>query len=179
MTLSQRQEHAEKEYREARKASRGRWRGGGFGLGGASKGAATAGSFNAVSGLGHDLVNSAGNLSSALDASNAKSDLYKSASTVLLNGLYEDMRTFFDNHIQLLTTAKPGYFNCFSTKNVPMHCLPTLNSCRINVLSFWNRHLNFAHGMKIYRDTFSVITPKTAVIFSVLRLTLASVFMIA
>ena len=31
------QQHAEKEYREARKASRGRWRGGGFGLGGALK----------------------------------------------------------------------------------------------------------------------------------------------
>lgn len=107
------QQHAEKEYREARKASRGRWRGGGFGLGGALKGAATAGALNAVSGLGHDLVNSAGNLSSALDASNAKSDLYKSASTVLLNGLYEDMRTFFDNHIQLLTTAKPGYFKFY------------------------------------------------------------------
>ena len=108
------QQHAEKEYREARKASRGRWRGGGFGLGGALKGAATAGALNAVSGFGHDLVNSAGNLSSALDASNAKSDLYKSANAVLLNGLYEDMRTFFDNHIQLLTTAKPGYFKfCF------------------------------------------------------------------
>lgn len=66
------QQHAEKEYREARKASRGRWRGGGFGLGGALKGAATAGALNAVSGFGHDLVNSAGNLSSALDASNAK-----------------------------------------------------------------------------------------------------------
>ena len=108
------QQHAEKEYREARKASRGRWQGGGFGLGGALKGAATAGALNAVSGLGHDIANSAGNLSSALEASNAKSDLYKSASVVLLNGLYEDMRTFFDNHIQLLTTAKPGYFKfCF------------------------------------------------------------------
>ena len=108
------QQHAEKEYREARKASRGRWCGGGFGLAGALKGAATAGALNAVSGFGHDLVNSAGNLSSALDASNAKSDLYKSASAVLLNGLYEDMRTFFDNHIQLLTTDKPGYFKfCF------------------------------------------------------------------
>ena len=46
------QQHAEKEYREARKASRGRWCGGGFGLGGALKGAATAGALNAVSGLG-------------------------------------------------------------------------------------------------------------------------------
>ena len=108
------QQHAEKEYRDARKAARGRWQGGGFGLSGALKGAATAGALNAVSGLGHDLVNSAGNLSSALDASNAKSDLYKSASTVLLRGLHEDMCTFFDNHIQLLTTAKPGYFKfCF------------------------------------------------------------------
>lgn len=109
-------QHAEEQYRAARKASRGRWQGGGFGLSGALKGAATAGALNAVSGLGHDLANSAGNLSSALDASNAKSDLYNASATAnrLLTGLYEDIRTFFDNHIQLMSTSKPGFFKfCF------------------------------------------------------------------
>ncbi len=109
-------QHAEEQYRAARKASRGRWQGGGFGLSGALKGAATAGALNAVSGLGHDLANSAGNLSSALDASNAKSDLYNASATAnrLLTGLYEDIRTFFNNHIQLMSTSKPGFFKfCF------------------------------------------------------------------
>lgn len=164
------QQHAEKEYREARKASRGRWCGGGFGLGGALKGAATAGALNAVSGFGHDLVNSAGNLSSALDASNAKSDLYKSASTVLLNGLYEDMRTFFDNHIQLLTTAKPGYFKfCFDEEraNALFSNAKQLPDKRVELLSHavelcpWNEDLQryiFRNYPENRRDILRVST---------------------
>lgn len=50
-----------KEEREQRKASRGRWEGGGFGVGGALKGAATAGVMNATSGLLHSGVNLVGN----------------------------------------------------------------------------------------------------------------------
>ena len=50
------QRQAEAAYRENRKASRSRWSGGGFGLGGALKGAAEAAALNAVSGLGHSAV---------------------------------------------------------------------------------------------------------------------------
>lgn len=49
------------EYRKLRKASRGRMIGGGFGLGGALKGAATAGAFNLFTGALHSGANAIGN----------------------------------------------------------------------------------------------------------------------
>ena len=53
---------AEAEYnREIRKASRGMWQGGGFGIGGAIKGAITAKAMNTVSGAFHSMVNGIGN----------------------------------------------------------------------------------------------------------------------
>ena len=64
------------EYRKARKASRSRWVGGGFGVSGAIKGAAKAGAMNAVSGIGHSLFNAAGNVVSSVGASVQKSSLY-------------------------------------------------------------------------------------------------------
>lgn len=51
------------QYRNLRKETRGRWEGGGFGVGGALKGAATAGVFNGVTGAGHTMVNAIGNAS--------------------------------------------------------------------------------------------------------------------
>lgn len=60
------QRQAEAAYRENRKASRSRWSGGGFGLGGALKGAAEAAALNAVSGLGHSAVNAVGNAGPAV-----------------------------------------------------------------------------------------------------------------
>lgn len=47
--------------RELRKASRGMWQGGGFGIGGAIKGAITAKAMNSVSGAFHSMANSIGN----------------------------------------------------------------------------------------------------------------------
>lgn len=54
-------EKEEKEYRKIRKAYRGKWSGGGFGLTGALKGAIEAGALNAVSGAVHSVINLAGN----------------------------------------------------------------------------------------------------------------------
>lgn len=54
----------ERNYRQMRKDSRGRWIGGGFGVGGAIKGAATASAMNAVTGISHSVVNSLGNMMS-------------------------------------------------------------------------------------------------------------------
>ena len=54
----------EKQYRELRKQSRGKWVGGGFGLGGAIGGAAQAGLLNAGSGLLHSTVNIFGDIHS-------------------------------------------------------------------------------------------------------------------
>ena len=51
------QQHA---YREYRKATRNKWEGGGFGVSGAIKGAATAGAFNGITGLAHSVGNAFG-----------------------------------------------------------------------------------------------------------------------
>ena len=72
---------AQIEYRAARKAGRGRVVGGGFGVGGAIKGMATAGAINAVTGAGHSLVNAVGNVGSSISASKAKKELYKNDDT--------------------------------------------------------------------------------------------------
>ena len=99
--ILQKQQEAE-EYREIRKDSRGRWQGGGFGLGGAIKGATQAAAMNAVSGLGHSLVNAVGNAGSSMAASSSKRELYKRAKDSLLIGIQRDMANLFVSHIELL-----------------------------------------------------------------------------
>lgn len=89
------------EYRRMRKATRGRWVGGGFGVGGAIKGAATAGAFNAVSGLGHGMVNAIGNLGSSIAAAGKKRKLYENETTLasLKNALSLDILGILDAQI--------------------------------------------------------------------------------
>lgn len=108
-------QHAAENYRAERKAYRSRWQGGGFGLSGALKGAATAGALNAVSGLGHSLANATGNMVSAAEASNSKDKLYSLEQTknTLLSGLYEDIHSFFENHINLLNSWKHDFIHSF------------------------------------------------------------------
>lgn len=72
------QQESMREYREARKDSRGRVVGGGFGLRGAAKGIITAGAINATTGALHSLGNALGNMGSAVSASNAKDRLFRS-----------------------------------------------------------------------------------------------------
>ena len=69
----------EREYREYRKASRGEVIGGGFGLGGALAGMATAGAINMATGAAHSVANAIGNASSAGDAAERKRELYREA----------------------------------------------------------------------------------------------------
>lgn len=64
------------EYRQARKDSRGRWQGGGFGIEGAVKGAVTAGAANMASGAAHSLVNAIGNAGSSIAANQKKKKMY-------------------------------------------------------------------------------------------------------
>ncbi len=73
------QANQEYQYRELRKASRGRMVGGGFGLGGALKGMATAGAINATTGVAHSIGNVFGNMSTSIAASANKSTLFKDA----------------------------------------------------------------------------------------------------
>ena len=112
------QQEAEEEYRAERKASRGRVVGGGFGVGGALKGMATAGAMNAVSGAGHSIVNAFGNLGSAIEASSAKRALYNNASVkaLLREAVRDDVLSCFNAHIHLVNTRKENYYiNCFDS----------------------------------------------------------------
>lgn len=65
------------EYRVYRRQSRARWSGGGFGLSGALKGAATAGALNIISGAGHMVFNGVGKIVSTISANSQKSKIFK------------------------------------------------------------------------------------------------------
>lgn len=90
-------EETEHNYRELRKASRSRVIGGGFGVGGALKGMATAGVMNAITGMGHSIANSIGNMRTAAATAKAKNDLYNNELTfeVLDRGLRETIRDIY------------------------------------------------------------------------------------
>lgn len=108
---------AEVDYREQRKAGRTRWSGGGFGLGGAIKGAAQAAAMNAVSGLGHSAFNAVGNIGSAVVSGGAKAGLYRDAATqdTLMKALTRDIHHIFSLHIDFLNQQKgPWIIQSFS-----------------------------------------------------------------
>ena len=102
------EQEAAAEYRQERKDNRGRWTGGGFGVGGAIKGAATAGAMNMASGMGHSLINAVGNMGSSISASLSKRALYENANTLetLSNGIIEEIFKIFDNHTTLINELK-------------------------------------------------------------------------
>lgn len=63
--------------REVRKAARGRFVGGGFGISGAIGGAVQAGLMNAATGLAYSAVNAVGNVATAISTGNNKEQLKK------------------------------------------------------------------------------------------------------
>ena len=65
------------EYRQMRKASRGRVVGGGFGLSGALKGMATAGAMNMATGALHSIGNALGEMGTAINVSSAKDKIFR------------------------------------------------------------------------------------------------------
>ncbi len=87
----------EKEMREERKESRGRWEGGGFGMSNAIKGAAQAGALNMASGAAHSIFNAIGNMGTEMRMNSSLSDLYSSPSTLngLAKGLWLDVTNYF------------------------------------------------------------------------------------
>lgn len=93
-----------KQYRDRRKNSRDRWYGFGFGIGGALKGAAMAGTANAVTGMGHSLVNAIGNAGSSVDALAKKTSLYMKTETYtdLETALRKDMIEIFNRYLKVL-----------------------------------------------------------------------------
>lgn len=107
---------AEIEYRELRKQNRSRVVGGGFGLSGALKGMATAGAINAVTGMGHSVVNAFGNVGSSLSAASSKYSVYKDEETFncLRAALADCLGSTFSAHIQIVNERKPHCIDVFS-----------------------------------------------------------------
>ncbi len=77
-------ENSEKARRQYRKETRSRIVGGGFGLGGAAKGIATAGAINIGTGILHSSFNMIGNAVTSLSAYNDRQNLYNGALPVLV-----------------------------------------------------------------------------------------------
>lgn len=99
------------QYRAARKANRGRFVGGGFGLSGAIKGSMKAGALNATTGLAHGAVNVIGNMGSAVGASLKKAALYnQDTKETLSTGIYLAVGRAYDNHMKLVNSYIRGYY---------------------------------------------------------------------
>lgn len=84
---------AKKEYRSDRKSGRGRMVGGGFGLGGAMKGMAMAGTANMTTGLLHSFSNAMGNAATSAEVSSLKNKIFKDPDTkkTLCRSVYFDI----------------------------------------------------------------------------------------
>lgn len=102
------EEEEARSYRAMRKATRGKWVGGGFGIGGAIKGAVTAGAMNAVTGLGHSAVNAIGNIGSSAKSITAQVELYDDERTlrVLINGVRETIADIFSLFMEFVNEYK-------------------------------------------------------------------------
>lgn len=88
------------DYRRERKDSRGRFVGGGFGVGGALSGMAEAGALNAASGALHSLANGIGNSFTRAEAEKKKKELFQSQK--MLEGFrYRVYLSTFDLHYAL------------------------------------------------------------------------------
>lgn len=99
---------SEAEYnRSVRKASRGMWEGGGFGIGGAIKGAITAKAMNAVSGSIHSIVNGIGNVSTKAKAESEFNRIYKDKAIIekLANMLFSDIMNIKERVIETIEKA--------------------------------------------------------------------------
>ncbi|WP_339180290.1 zinc ribbon domain-containing protein [Paenibacillus sp. FSL H8-0317] len=72
---------SQKDYRSIRKAGRGRMVGGGFGVGGALKGMAMAGTANMATGMLHSFTNALGNASTNAEVSSMKKKIFKDPET--------------------------------------------------------------------------------------------------
>lgn len=106
------EKHDMKQYRDLRKASRGRLVGGGFGLKGALGGIAMAETANMISGLGHSAVNAIGNMRTDAAAQKEGQRLYKSIETKqrLRYALENDLYAVFEGYLLLLEDKFGTYF---------------------------------------------------------------------
>ena len=98
----------EVEYRAERKDSRGRVIGGGFGVGGAIKGMATAGAMNAVTGAGHSIVNAVGNASSKSNMESSIKSLYANSKALLCNAIPRCVYAACEEFIKVVNEKVPN-----------------------------------------------------------------------
>lgn len=109
--LQQRKEEA---YRERRKAYRGRFVGGGFGIEGAVKGMAMAGAANMVSGMFHSVANAFGNVGSAIKKNSRLNHLYHDGvSADICKAIHKDCINFYYVMEEILDS------NGFRSYNIP------------------------------------------------------------
>lgn len=94
------------EYRRLRKESRTKFYGGGFGIGGAVKGAVKAGAINMVTGTAHDVLNMASKGMSSADASSRRTELFLNYKNRLLPALKHDIEVVLFDFMEKKLMAK-------------------------------------------------------------------------
>lgn len=95
--------------RELKNAMRGRWSGGGYGLGGALKGAAMAGGLNMASDAVHSLTKGISNTITRQRAQSKVKRLYDQYEKTIVSGLYDTIiacRSYYIGLVQKLTNVK-------------------------------------------------------------------------
>lgn len=100
------------EYRIARRQARGRVVGGGFGVGGALKGMATAGAMNMATGAAHMVFNGFAKMTTSISNSMKKDKIFKNPDTLqtLKEGLYQDIANISLAIIDAVEDNGDGYY---------------------------------------------------------------------
>lgn len=111
LQLGDQQIEQSREYREIRKACRGRVVGGGFGLKAAIGGMAAAGALNALSGIVHSGANAVGNARTRASVTRQLNDLYQ-------NSLLESVQAALHECISNMGLAVLSYQGCLKTEYV-------------------------------------------------------------
>ena len=111
LQLGDQQIEQSQEYREIRKARRGRVVGGGFGLKAAVGGMAAAGALNALSGIVHSGANAVGNARTRASVTRQLNDLYQ-------NGLLESVQGALYECISNMGLTVLSYQGCLKTEYV-------------------------------------------------------------
>ena len=121
-------------YRTARRQNRGRWEGGGFGVGGALKGAATAGALNMASGAAHGAVNLMGKAVSSISAALEKSSIFDKEvqERTIANGIFNDIRLSNMFYMNILSENKICDFEIISKSNAEK-AKTIFENCKNNV----------------------------------------------
>ncbi|MDD7208762.1 MAG: zinc-ribbon domain-containing protein [Lachnospiraceae bacterium] len=140
-----------KGYRGVERASRGRWQGGGFGIGGAIKGAVTAGAMNMVTGAFRGIGDSITNASDRKRIQNMKENAFHAQDNVqiLADGLGHDCLVVFYGIYEILsghgvlprldmkTSAEETRLNNYMKRNNYGETISSIIAC-IEKNPFWS-----------------------------------------